>query len=239
MAWGTPTALNTPVSVTATQHSLAMTGVTVSAGVLVIVAGGMRANSGGTDAIVVSDSVNGTTGWSVAQHNRATTTDITYIAWSLMPSGLSAGSITVADTASGATNFTACAFGAYSVTGNAASSVNDSAATNGTDQAATTTPAITSGAPANAGDLFVACYSSPNNITGAYTEDAGWNNLFNKVGGTTLTTSAAYVVNASATTKTWTPTTGNVVAVQEITAFIVAGGAAAGSHKLLASTGAG
>src|SRR5690348_16646127 len=96
MAWGTPTALNTPVSVTATQHSLTMSGATVSAGTLVFIAGAMRANSGG-DTIVASDSVNGTTGWTVVSHNRAGTTDISYIAWSLMPSGLSAGSVTIAD----------------------------------------------------------------------------------------------------------------------------------------------
>jgi len=221
MAWGTPTALNTPVSVTASQHSLSMTGATVSAGTLVFICGAMRANSGG-DTIVASDSVNGTTGWTVISHNRSGTTDISYIAWSLMPSGLTSGSVTIAD-GSAAANFSACAFGAYSVTGNASSSINDSAATNGTDQAATTTPAITSGTPANAGDLFVAVYSSPNSNGGAYSEDGAWNNLFNKAGGSTLTTSAAYVVNASATTKTWTPTTGSVVAIQEITSFIVAG----------------
>jgi len=168
--------------------------------------------------------VNGTTGWTVIQHNRSVSGDTGYIAWSLMPSGLTSGSVTIAD-GSAAANFTHCAFGAFSVTGSATSSVNDSAATNGTDQAATTTPAITSGTPANAGDLFVAVYSSPNSNAGAYTEDAGWNNLFNKLGDASLTTSAAYVVNASATTKTWTPTTGSVVAIQEITAFIVAGAA--------------
>jgi len=233
MAWGTPTSLGTPVFVAATQHSLSMTGVTVSAGTLVVVAGAMRGNSGG-DTVVASDSVNGTTGWTVVQHNRSGTTDISFIAWSLMPSGLSSGSITIADGAAAA-NFTACGFGAYSATGSATSSVNDSAATNGTDQAATTTPAITSGTPANAGDLFVAVYSSANANTGTYTEDAGWNNLFNKLGNSTNTISAAYVVNASATAKTWTPTTGNVFAVQEITAFIVAGAAppAAGSSTMM------
>jgi len=223
MAWGTPTSLGTPVTSSSSVHSLSMTGVTVSAGVLVFICGAMRPNAN-TDTIVASDSVNGTTGWTVTQHNRATAVDTSFIAWSLMPSGLTSGSVTIAD-GSGAANFTHCAFGAFSVTGSATSSVNDSAATNGTDQTATTTPAITSGTPANAGDLFVAVYSSPNSNAGAYTEDAGWNNLFNKLGDASLTTSAAYVVNASATTKTWTPTTGSVVAIQEITAFIVAGAA--------------
>jgi len=199
-----------------------MAGVTVSAGTLVFICGAIRPNAN-TDTIVASDSVNGTTGWTVVSHNRAGTTDISFIAWSLMPSGLSSGSVTISD-GSGAVNFSFCGFGAYKVTGNASSSVNDSAATNGTDQAATTTPAITSGTPANAGDLFVAVYSSANTNAGAYTEDAAWNNLFNKLGNTSNTISAAYVVNASATAKTWQPTTGNVFAVQEITAFKVAGG---------------
>lgn len=241
MAWGTPTALGTVVNTTVAAHSGSISSVTVSAGVLVIVVGAMNAHATG-DTIVVSDSVNGTTGWTVHTRYRGTNVGCTFVAFSLMPSGLSSGSITVEDTATGSTNFGSLTFQAYSVTGNASSNVEDTAAFNANDSnTGTTTPSIVSGTPANTGDLFVSTYMSLNSVAATgYTEDAAWSALLAPTGhGSPAQTAAAgYVVNAGSGTKTHAPTTNSVVYAQTIIAFVVSGGAVV-SHKLLSSMGVG
>lgn len=241
MAWGTPTSLAAASGTGTAAHSLTSGTLTSAANTFVVVTGAMRANANG-DAVVVTDSNGGNT-WTVFSHYRPATGNVSFIAYSLMEAGISSGTITVSDTTTGATQFAACGFQAFSVTGGATSSIEDTNAQGSNDGAATTTPTVTSGTPAVSGDLFFAVYMAPNANTNTYTEDAGngWTNCMLKAGansGSSITTSAGYQVNAGTGTLTHAPTTSNNVYSQVVTAFKVASGVVV-SHKLLSSVGVG
>lgn len=221
MAWGTPTSLGAFVQQNTGGHSLVYSSITVAQNSLIVITGGMRANTG-ADTIVVSDSAGNN--YTVAQHTRAGTTTIGFIAWAVASTALSAGTITVADTSTGTTNFTACAFQGFSVTGENTGTPNDSAATASNDAAATTTPTVTSGVPSASGELFFAVYMASVANNNTYTEDAtnGWTNAMLKAGstgGTIMTASSAYQVNAGSSAVTHAPTTSSASYTQTIVAF--------------------
>jgi hypothetical protein len=218
-------------SVKAAQHSLVLSSVTIGVGDLLVVTGALQPNASG-DAIVVSDSAGNS--WTVVQVlSGGATVSIEFIAYAVIATALSSGSVTVADTSNGSTNFSVCAFHAFDVAGAATSSPEDTAAQATHGAAATTSPTITSGTPAQAGDLFFAVYGSPATNTSTYTEDTGngWTNASLKEGtsGATpnITTSAAYLTNSGTGTKTHTPTTSSSSYGQVLIAFKAAPPAAA------------
>lgn len=94
------------------------------------------------------------------------------------------------------------------------------ATTNGT---ATTTPTITSGVPANAGDMFFYTYANAGIGADTYTEDPSWTNLFANAGAVNVRYSQGYQVNVAASALSHNPTTTSRAYVQCVMAFVVAG----------------
>jgi hypothetical protein len=234
-AWGTPTQRDTKVD-SGAAHSLASNAVTIAQNSLILVTGQMTA-AGNGNTILVTDSAGNS--YTVIQHYRTAASNAAFLAYAIASTALSGGTVTVADTATGGTNFTHCGFAVNSVTGNATASVEDSAAQASNDGAATTSPTVTSGTPGTAGDLFVAVYESASPNTGTYTEDGNWTNINLKIGSANLMMSAAYLIDAGTSTHTHNPTTTNQNYSQVVTAFKLAVAASAARPGMLDLTGAG
>lgn len=220
MAWGTPTTIGTNLSTTTGAQTGNITSVTASIGDLVIVSGSV--NRGGTATVSISDSASNT--WStVVQDFHAGSGTHGFLAGAYITNALSGGTITVS--ISGGINWTSATAGASKVTGAASSSTNDTAANQNTNAAATTTPTITSGTPANAGDIFFTTYANVGATTDSYTEDTTngtWSTLYSKSGTATSTFAQSYQVNAGSGTMKHQPTTTSRGYVQAIMAFKVA-----------------
>jgi hypothetical protein len=236
-AWGTPSQLGTAVDAGA-AHSLTTSTITVTQNDLIFVTGEMQANGNG-NAVLCSDSAGNT--YTTFSRYRTGTTGVAFVCWAIAATALSSGTVTVADTSTGGTNFTHCTMAVNSVSGNTTSSVEDSAAEGANDGAATTAPTVTSGTPGTAGDLFVVVYGSISTNANTYTEDAGhsWTNRNSKIGSTSLTMSSGYLIDAGTSTHIHAPTTGNVTYAQVVTAFKLAVSAGAARPGMLDLTGAG
>ncbi len=225
MPWGTPTSLGTVTSNTA-AHSATISSVTVAQNLLIVVSGEMQASANG-DAILVSDSAGNS--YTVHYYYRSANQGGCFIAFAIAATALSSGSITIADTSTTGTKFNAIAAAAYSVSGAATSGTEDTAAFATNSGGATTSPTITSGTPANSGDLFWAVYGTPNN-NGTYSEDTGdgWTNLQSRLQPSSgASTGIAYQVNSGTGTKAHDPTTSSLGYEQMIVAFVAAASAVA------------
>lgn len=213
MSWGTPASLGTANTSTA-AHTLVLSAVTVAQGSLIVVTGGMSQTNG--NAVIVTDSAGNT--YTVVQRYRGASAVVGFIAFAIATTALSSGSITIAATTTGATNFNSAAFGAFSVTGGTAEDV--AAETTG-ENTATTTPSLTSGAPANSGDIFFCTSYVGSTNANVYTEDGAWTNLINQLGSSVSqphALSASYLVDAGSSAQTHAPTYGSVVNITQIIA---------------------
>lgn len=203
----TPASLGTASTITA-AHSLTKTGLTASVGDWILVQGFMRANNS-ADTIVVTDSAGNT--WPVSTQtgaSNAATANQLFSCLVQLTVALVAGSITVADTTTGATQFSRCGFDVIKTTN--ASTIGEDTGVRATKGAvASAAPSLTSGTTANNGVTHIGVYGSLGSNAGTCTEDAAWTALNTAVGnsGTPFTFSTAYIVNAGSGTKTRTLTT--------------------------------
>lgn len=115
---------------------------------------------------------------------------------------LSSGNTIKYTTGSGSSNiFLECAY----ATGVATSSPNDSGATN-TATGSSTTPSVTSGSPAQSGEVFFATVMFFANVASP-TQPSGWTGLTTESNGTVNETlTSGYIVNAGTGTETYNPT---------------------------------
>lgn len=223
MAWGTPASLG--VASGSSAHSVTLSGVSVSAGGLIVVAIAYRAKAY-TDAILVSDSAGNS--YTVHKQQYQTTNPFgVAVAYAVATSALSSGSITVSDTASGSTNFTNAVFAAYSVSGGATSSPEDTSvlvSTVGSGQFSSPGMNLTSGTPTQAGDLLIGLFNSTG--LSAVSESAGWSTLVDRQQGSGFSNtniSASYYVNSGSGAVTWNPTsTGSGAYVPILIGFKIA-----------------
>lgn len=207
MAWGTPASLG--VASGSSAHSVTLSGVSVSAGDLIVVCIAYRAKAY-TDAILVSDSA----GNSYTVHKQQYSTTNVFgvaVAYAVATSALSSGGITVFDTATGSNNFTNAVFAAYSISGGATSSPEDTSvlvSTVGGEQFPSGMN-LTSGTPTQAGDLLIGLFNSTG--LSSFTESASWTTLIDRQQGSGFTNtkiSASYYVNSGSGAVTWNPTSG-------------------------------
>lgn len=223
MAFGTPSAIGTNLSTTVGAQTGNITSVTASAGDLVVVSGSIIKTAGSGVTVSISDAAGNT--YAVTKDYASGPSCLGFIGWSCLGTGLSAQNITIS--ISGGANWTSATAGASKVTGAASSSTNDSAANATTNAAAATNPVITSGTPANAGDIFFTTYACAGATTDAWTEDTTngtWSTLYSKSGSAANIFAQSYQVNAAATTRKHQPTTTSRAYVQCVMAFTVAGG---------------
>lgn len=198
---------------TGSVHSILSSGsVTVAANTFTIFTGDVVGLNSSSDSVVVSDPAGNA--WTVYQCPvTAGSTNVSWVAWSLLANGLTAQKVTVADTANAGTTISAS--GAmfmlgFTLSGVATSSPEDTAARacNG-NSSATTSPTVTGSTPIGSGEYNLAVYMAPQTSTSfSYTADAGhgWSNI--GVNGTTRqTTTADTQTNATSSGKIDNPTT--------------------------------
>lgn len=177
-------------------HTVVVSGLTIAAGHIAWVAVAARPAAAG-DAIGVTDSAGNT--YTVKQCPVAGSTNNTAaVAVAYMTTGLSAGSITVADGA--AATATDLYADVSDITGGKTSSIDDSAVAACSVVTNNTTPTITSGSPSQTGDLVLGMTQY---LTGTVlTDDATWTVVANTAD-TNQQFSAAYIVaGAGAVTRT-------------------------------------
>lgn len=194
--------------------TLTLTGVTVPAGALIIVC---TVENGAAAIGTVSDSVNG----SYTNINNGNFGTVGGIFYFNNTASLSSATITFTKNASG--NDTDIA--AFYATGQATSSVVDTAAS-ATNFSGGGNPTVTSGTPANSGDLFVGM-AGPNTNVVSWTQSTGFTNAIGSAGVVSVCSlGLGYAVNAGTTALTYNPTVGTAGAYPACIAAFIAGGAA-------------
>lgn len=183
-------------------HSTSVSSQTYTAGNLIVAFGFMRMASS-TDVIGVSGSVSGA--FSTYQCPTAVgSNQAAFIAYKVATGG--AEIITAADDAAAVA--TSIGLEVSEISGGLTSSPEDAGVRFCSGAGSTTSPTVTSGAPSNAGQLFVSVYGSAGNVSGfSFTEDLDWTNQTTIDGNTNLRFMPAYRVNAGTGTLTRTPTT--------------------------------
>lgn len=176
--WGTPTNLGTAAATSAT--SVTITGVTVPAGAMIVVAAD-ESNTGGTPT--VTDSASNT-------YLRVTYYGFISIYRAYNVTALSSGSISFNNTIAYDLNISA-----FSITGEQTSTQPDDLAVG--SSGSSTTPFVASGVPVQSGELFT-CAVSYNSITAAYTQDTGhgWATPFNEIVGNSRTLAGGSLIGS-------------------------------------------
>jgi hypothetical protein len=205
--------------VTNNSSTLASSAMTIAAGHVILVTGGLYM-AAGTNTINVTDQASDTF---TIYPCPETTGDVhvSFIAYTIT-SGLSSQTVSVSTNAGLNTIF----FDIEDVAGGAISSIEDSSARACTGStSSTTTQTITSGTPGTAGDLFVSTLMQQQPAaSGTFTEDAGWNTVPGGGGGTTIKMESASLTNSGTGTETRAPTTNasayamNVLALKPLSA---------------------
>lgn len=216
-AWTGPTLLGFSQS-SSGATSKSITGVTASAGSLVVFCGTTFTASTVAN-MSASDSAGNT--WTFRGRKSASQNMNTWIAWSVLTSPLSSGSITVS---SSTNNLLDMYMGAAAWTGQAAGPVEDTSVQADASTALTTSPSVTSGTPSATGDLMIGVMGEYLATADTYTEDTanGWTTIYHGVpGGGTGHMGCAYQVNAGSGAKTYNPTVGSAASNQF---SLVAGG---------------
>lgn len=191
MAWSVVSLNRSSGTTAATSQSLGS--ITAAAGTLVVLFGSMTSASTALGP-TVSDSAGNS--WHVhTKANSGTTNLICFIAWSVLSTGLSSGSITI--TRSGSGNITSWCMGAASVTGGSgAEDAGVLASATGTS----VSPLATGAAAAQPNDLVLAVTGWAWASSVSYSEDTsdGWTNLYNANSGTAADAAlgAAFQTNA-------------------------------------------
>jgi hypothetical protein len=188
------------------SHTTVRSAVTIASGHLVLVGMEMRPAANG-DNFGVTDSAGDT--FTIHTCNNGTAAWAVGIAWAIT-SGLSAGTVTVADGASG----TATTIGSSvnDVTGFNSSSPEDAAtyACNLNTTGTSSTPTVTSGSPSQSGDQFYSNIIYANGPT--FTEDASWAAV-SSMGNTSAQSRDAQLLNAGSGTETRAPSFGGTNAI--------------------------
>lgn len=212
---------------TGSVHSVASGNMTVSAGSLVFVDGDMLQMNASTDAVSVTDGAGNS--YTVYQcPETAGSTNVSFVAWSVLTNALSAQPVTVADTTNAGTNIGAgggISFLTWVISGAKATSPEDTAARacNGSTTS-TVSPTVTSGTPSQSGDFLFYNYISPTNGSGfSYTVDSahGWaSNGACSSGSARQTVCSDSQTNAGSGTKISNPTTQSAPYASQIIAFL-------------------
>lgn len=189
--WGTPTNIGTN-SGSGGVATIALTGVTVPAGALIVVSV-LERNA--TVSGSVSDTLNS---YSPAPAVSLSGGGRVQAFYAYNVSALSGGTITFTKISAPNT----AVISAFYVTGASTSSPLDLA--NSVALSATATPSLTSGTPAVPGELFVGIAGYGN--TGTYIQASGWSAPPNAVIGTASALGGGNLINSGTSTQTFSPT---------------------------------
>ena len=181
-------------------HSVTTSSLTVSSNHIIAIVGYAR-TAANADPIVVSDGAGDT----FTVNQVGTGTNIRFFAFAVT-TGLSAQTVSVSDTSTGATNFTQCDYSIVDISGGLTSSAEDAAVRASITTASTTSPALTSGSPVQSGELFLGLIGFNGALSSnTFTEDAAWTQI-NQRNDSVISMESGYFVNAGSSANTRTVT---------------------------------